>query len=510
MEMTEDDNKRNRRIAKNTLMLYLRMFITMGISLYTSRIILAYLGVEDFGIYNVVAGIVVLFSFLNSAMTHTSQRYLSVAIAKNDDNLIQKTFSTSIVSHLFISAILLILAETIGLWFVNTQLSIPDGRMSAANIVYQFAVAITLIEINKIPYFSSIVANEKMTFFAYLAIVESAMKLAVALSLTLFSCDLLILYGALLLATAIIVIAAFIIYCNKNFRNCKFIPTSSKPMLKEFLSFSGWNLIGSSAYLGYTQGVNIILNIFRGVALNATIGITNQIRSATYSFVYYFQTASNPQIIKAYTNNEHDRFTTLVCNISKYSFFMMLAIAIPIVMNMDYILNLWLVNPPAYCSIFCSMIVIICLFDSLEGPLWVAVQASGSIRNYQITTGIILLLNIPASFFALKYEAEPYSVMYIQLAFVIIAWITRIYFAKKCSNLKNGTYFKKVIIPIMAISIISIPTCHFSVMNLNGMTKVVVSTGICLTIMALTIYTIGISKGERAALKKYIKEKISK
>ncbi len=188
-------------------MLYLRMFITMGISLYTSRIILAHLGVEDFGIYNVVAGIVVLFSFLNSAMTHTSQRYLSVAIAKNDDNLIQKTFSTSIVSHLIISAILLILAETIGLWFVNTQLSIPDGRMSAANIVYQFAVAITLIEINKIPYFSSIVANEKMTFFAYLAIVESAMKLAVALSLSFFSCDLLILYGALLLATAIIVIA---------------------------------------------------------------------------------------------------------------------------------------------------------------------------------------------------------------------------------------------------------------------------------------------------------------
>ena len=219
MEMTEDDNKRNRRIAKNTLMLYLRMFITMGISLYTSRIILAYLGVEDFGIYNVVAGIVVLFSFLNSAMTHTSQRYLSVAIAKNDDNLIQKTFSTSIVSHLIISAILLILAETIGLWFVNTQLSIPDGRMSAANIVYQFAVAITLIEINKIPYFSSIVANEKMTFFAYLAIVESAMKLAVALSLSFFSRDLLILYGALLLATAIIVIAAFIIFCNKNFRN---------------------------------------------------------------------------------------------------------------------------------------------------------------------------------------------------------------------------------------------------------------------------------------------------
>ena len=501
----------NRRIARNTLLLYFRMILTMCITLYTSRVILAALGVEDFGIYNIVAGVVVLFSFLNSAMTNATQRYLSMALGLGKAKYVQLIFSTSLLSHLVISGVLLVLCETVGLWFVNTQLIIPADRMMAANVAYQFAILITVIDINRIPFFSSIIAHERMTFFAYLAIVESLLKLAVALSIS-YACsvDKLILYAGLLAVSSAVIFTTFFVYCLRHFDTNRPVLKFKKKLFCEFVTFTGWNLLGSASYLGYSQGINIVLNFFKGVTLNATMGITYQIRHAVFSMVYYLQMATNPQIIKSYTVNERERFESLVNNISKFSFFLMLLIAIPIVLNMDFVLNLWLKNPPVYSAPFCAMIIIICLFDALEGPLWQAVQASGRVRNYQIVTSIILILNIPASYVALYYGMLPVSVLVIQLVLTVAALATRLYFACRYTSITAGGYIRKVVLPIAAVTLVSVPACYFATIALTQWSKLVVATLLSITVVSAASYFFGLDASGRQMVKSFVKSKLHK
>lgn len=496
----------NKRIARNTLMLYIRMLIIMGVTLYTSRVILNTLGVKDFGIYNIIASVIVLFSFLNAAMTSTSQRFLSFALGKENTTGVQKVFSNSLSAFLILAIIVFILAETIGFWFIKTQISIPSERIDAANIVYHISIITTCIQIMRIPYNAAIIAYEKMSFYAYNSIIEAFLKLIIVWILTLINYDKLISYSFLLLIVSIIINLSYTIYCRKTISTTKFIFGKDLQQLKEMTIFSSWNLIGGIADIGYTQGTNIILNMFCGVSLNATMGIANQIKSAIYSFVRNLQSAANPQIIKSYASGDYEHFRNLFYNISKYSFFLMLILALPILFNINYILELWLISPPQFTNIFASLTIIFCCLDSLIGPLWIIMQANGNIRNYQIITNFIILLNVPLSYISLNSGYPPYSILCIQIFLIIISIFVRIYMARKHTCINFKSYLKKVIIPILKVTILSIPFPLFFSLYTENYIKLILVTSSSFISTLVFIYTLGVSPDERTLIRSYLKK----
>ena len=508
--MTEQSlSENNKRIAKNTLMLYIRMIVIMLVTLYTSRVVINILGVVDYGIYNIVAGVVVLFSFFNSAMTTASQRFLSLTIGKGNKENIQKVFSASLISHLILSLIIVILAESAGLWFIKTQLTIPDTRTSAAAIIYHIAIVTTCVNILRVPFNALIISYEKMNFYAYISIIEVFLKLIIVWFLSLFSFDKLILYSILLLLVNVAINIAYVVYGIKNCHVTLCLNTDKK-LLKEMTSFSGWNVFGAIADVGYKQGTNIILNIFYGVTLNAVMGITNQIRTSVYTFVSNFQVAANPQIIKSYAIKDIERFSLLVCGISKYSYYLMLLIAMPLILNMDFVLELWLRNPPEHSMNFAILILIFCLFDSLTGPLWTSMQASGKIKKYLLIISSSLLLNLPLTYIFLKFGYPPESMLVIQIFVNILTLIIRTFFIRKV-NIGFKKYFISVLIPIFLVSITSIQLPYFLGSKMSSGIIKFLCTGFASVVSIVTcIYLFGVSTDERIRIKILLKSKFKK
>ena len=500
----------NKRIAKNTIMLYTRMLLIMAVTLYTSRVVLEVLGVEDFGIYNIIAGVIVLFSFLNAAMTTATQRYLSIAIGKNDGVLSQKVFSTSLLSHLFLIGIVLILSESIGLWFVNTHLAIPFERKDVAIIIYHIAIITTCFNIIRVPFNASIIANERMSFYAYISIIEAIFKLVIVWVLKCFSFDKLILYSILLLFVTIIINIVYAIYCIQKIDNQRITLNSNMNLFKEMCSFSGWNLFGGIADVGYKQGTNIILNIFCGVTLNAAMGITNQIRAAVYTFVSNLQTAANPQIIKLYASKDILSFHNLICSISKYSVYLMLFLSIPLILNMELILNLWLKNPPEYSVVFSQLILVFCILDSLSGPLWAAMQATGQIRSFMMVTSLCLLLNLPLTYIALWYGYPPESMLLIQIFVVILTLIVRLLFVRRYAMLKVRYYLSTVIVPVILVILFGLPIpiliSQYTV-GFGRLLTTLITNCICIMI---AVYWVGINKVEKQFVISFVKSKLRK
>lgn len=484
------------------------MLLIMGVTLYTSRVILNTLGVVDFGIYNIIASVIVLFSFLNSAMVSSCQRFLNFALGKNDYKEAQKVFSTSLTAFLILAIIVLILSETIGLWFVSTQISIPAERYDAAIATFHISIITTCIQILRIPYNASIIAYERMSFYAYNSIIEAIVKLLIVWLLTLASFDKLVYYAFLLLVVAVVINISYIAYCRRNITTTRFILGKDVKALKKISIFSGWNLIESVADIGYTQGTNIILNMFYGVSLNAAMGIANQIKSAVYSFVRNLQSAANPQIVKSYAAEDYEHFRDLFFNISKYSYFLMFILAVPILLNIDYVLTLWLVNPPEYSNTFATLTIIFCCLDSLIGPLWTTMQANGNIRNYQIITNLIILLNVPFSYIALYMGFAPNSILIIQILLCIVSILVRLLMSRKYTGISIRSYLSNVIIPIGLVTIVSLPIPVIISLYTNGFTRFLF-TGICSMFTTLfAIYWVGIKSTERNLVKQFIKTKI--
>ena len=498
----------SKRIAKNTLLLYFRMILIMIVSLYTSRVILEILGVTDFGIYNLVAGIVVLFSFLNNSMISATQRYLSISIGEDDREHIQQVFSTSLLSVFILILVLILLTETIGLWIVNKGLDIPSERLYVTNIIYQIAIVTMCVNIFRVPYHASIISNERMNFYAYVSILEAILKLVIVWILLLSDLDKLILYSVLLLGVNVFINLIFIYYCITYLDSNKFLLYRNCTLLKEMLSFTSWNMFGGIADIGYKQGTNIILNVFCGVALNATSGIINQIRTAVFSFVGNLQSAANPQIIKSYAAGDFRYFRTLVCRISKYSYFLMLIIAIPLLFNVDLVLNLWLGTPPPYTETFTVLTLIFCLVDSLTGPLWVSMQASGYIKSYQIVISICLLMNLPISYLFLSWGYPPLCVLIIQIIVALFTFIIRIVFLQRYLHISILFYFREVLFPICIVTTTSlILPVIISILYDNEYTRLVL---ICFSTIGtlVSIYLLGISKDEKSFLiKRFIQNR---
>jgi len=500
--MNSVDN--NKRIAKNTVLLYFRMLFTMAVSLYTSRIVLNILGIADFGIYNIVGGVVVLFSFLNSAMSSATQRFLNFEIGKNDIVRLKKIFCISMNVHISIAFIVIILAETVGLWFVNTQLNLPLNRMNAANWVYQFTILTFILSIIQVPYNATIIAHERMSFYAYVSIIEVSLKLLVVILLQYIGFDKLKLYAVLICAVTLIVITVYKIYCNKKFESSRYSFIWDAPLYKQLLSFSGWSLFGSLANVGKTQVVNIFLNIFCGVFVNATMGITNQVSATLNGFVANFQLAFNPQIVKSYAANEKGYLMKLIFQTSKYSYFLLYILSLPILLNTDYILKLWLKIVPEYTVEFCQLTIIYLLIESISGPLWMSIQATGKIKKYQIVISSLLILNVPISYILLKLNFVPYSVLWVNIGLCIIALFVRILFLKSQIDLQIMLFFKDVLLTIIVVTILSIPLPLILSHYLNGFGGFILSSGVAFISVGILVYFIGFKIKERQFLKNRI------
>lgn len=451
-----DNSQNNKRIAKNTLMLYIRMLLIMVVSLYTSRVILQALGVEDFGLYNVVGGVVVLFTFINNAMVTSTQRFLNFEIGRNNLDEAQKVFSASLNIHAIIAGVFLLLAETVGLWFLNRYIQIPEGREVAANWVYQFSIIVSILNIIRSPYNAAIIAHEHMSFYAYVSIIEIILKLAIVYMVYLFS-DRLVAYAFLMMMVTLIVLGAYYIFCKKKYAICKYKFEYNKKRYMALASFSGWSLFGSLANMGASQGINIILNMFFGVAVNAAMGIANQVNAAVYQFVSSFQTAFNPQIIKSYAAGDRTYFISLIMNTSRYSFLLLFLLALPIYICCPEILSIWLGTVPEYAVEFCRLMILFLLIDAVQGPLWVSAQATGKIRNYQILMSVLILLNLPITYVLLIFFKKPEIALIVRVAVNFITAVARVIYLNHLYDFPIGRYMKDVILKCLMVMVISYP-----------------------------------------------------
>ena len=492
------------RIARNTLLLYIRMAVVMLVSLYTGRVVLNVLGVADYGVYNVVSGIVVLFSFLNTALSNSSQRYLSITVAEGDKAGLENTFAVCLALHLMLAAVILALCETVGLYYVRHYLSVPEGKEQLAVATFHLAVAATCANVLRVPFYAVLISFENMSAVAYQSMLEAALKLGGVLLLPFIPGEKLIVYSMTLLAVYVLVLLSFALFALIRY-HIALRRVSDWRLLREFTGFSGWNMLGGVADVTYQQGTNLLINHFCGVTVNAAVGIMNQVRTAVYSFVYNLQLAANPQIIKSYSSGDLQWFYSLISLVSRAGYALMLMMGLPMILNMDYVLDLWLVSVPEYAVQFCRLILIFCIVDSLTGPLWVAMQASGKISFYTLATGFAVLLNLPLSYVALKAGYEPASVYLIQIFLCAISLVIKLLFVRSKVGLSLAAFFKEVILPLLAVTVISVSATWLAGFRPDGIFKLLITLLVSFLSVSASMFYIGLKPGERLALKAKIR-----
>ena len=499
-----------KRIAKNTVMLYVRMLLMMVVTLYTSRVILKVLGVDDYGIYNLVGGFVTLFSFISQALTSAIQRFLNVALGKGDKAYYQNIFSSSINIFILFSILVIIIGETVGVWFVNTQLNIPDGRLGAAQWVFQLSLLVFIAGILRTPYDASIIAHEKMDFYAYISIFEAVIKLGVVFFLQLFDFDKLILYSILFLTSIVVVNIIYMIYCRRQFTECRYKWVWDRRLFGELLSMSGWSLLGQMAAVGRTQGENFIINRYHSVSANAAKGVSNQLKGALHRFVTNFQTAFNPQLLQTYAASEMKEHVRLLYSACKFSYFLMLLITIPAVFNMDFILAVWLTEIPRYSAEFCIWGLLSYQIATISSPLTTTIYANGQIRDYQIkiaTTHVFVLLTC---FVVLKKGFPPYSVSIVGACYQVVILMICMYHNFKLSHIKVSSFLRIVILPTILTTLLSV-VLPLGIIWMDFEMNFWLSLLVCgleATWTAGIVYLVGLEKGEKEYLKSIVKKKL--
>lgn len=509
-------NIKNKIIIKNTLFLYFRMILTLVITLYSSRIVLKTLGVEDFGIYNIVGGVVTMLTFISGAMTSATQRFLSFEIGKDNKEKLSKTFIMSINIHIMIIICIFIIAETAGLWLINNYLIIGPDRIKAANIVFQYSLLSFCFTILSTPYKANIIAHEKMNIFAYIGIIDVFLKLIAVLMLEYILGDKLIIYSILISIISISIYLILLAYNRLHFDTTKYKFYWNRKLFFSLFSYTGWNLFGNMASVGMNQGINILLNIFFGPIVNAARAISFQVNNAINGFVINLQSALSPQIVKSYAKNDISYLENLVLLGSKYSFFLILILSLPILLKPDIVLSLWLGNYPAYTSIFCQLILIDSLINSLSSSLMTAFQASGKIKKYQITIGSILLLNIPISYFLLSYGFEAKITFAVSIVLSLISLIVRLLLLNELFPGISDKFYKTIFWRVIAIFSISYTLSWFITKDLkNDLFNFILTCITSWSFLIINIIFLGLTKNERLKVKnilvkKYIKFKENK
>lgn len=496
----------SKRIAKNTMMLYIRLMVSMIVGFFSSRIILQALGTVDYGVYSLVGGIVVLFSFLNSALSTATQRFLTIQVGKNDEKTFHHVFRVSVTTHLLIAILIFILVEIIGFYLLNHKLSIPEDRLQAANIVLHFSTLTFLVQVIQIPFNAAIIAHERMSFYAWLSIVEVLLKLAVAVLLLYVLQDRLIIYSILLLFTAIIVFSVYIIYDKKEF--ClKTKLCWDRTLTWEMLSFSGWRLLGGGSRIVEQQGYNFALNLYSGIVANAAIGIANQVSSIVNSFVTNFQVAFNPQITKYYATGEYNEMFTLSYRTSKFSFCLLFLLCLPLIGDIDYYLVLWLKTPPEMADSFSTVILINMLIEALSAPLWMMIIANGKIAKYQIYLSSFIIIGTAISIFLLSIGIRADVAMCGRVLASISILIMRLILLRNMLQFSISEFVKGVIVPISIISFIgSGELCIIKTLKLHPL----LNTVIIVLLTSVLMWIIALNNNERKIIKDYCLGKITK
>ena len=496
----------NKRIAKNTLFLYIRQIFVMGVALYTSRVVLATLGVTDYGIYNVVGGVVAMFGFINGSMSSATQRYITFALGKGDKKRLQTVFSTTLQIHAMIAGIIVLLGETVGLWFLYNKMQIPADRMDAAFWVLQCSIISTVVMIVSVPYNADIIAHEKMSAFAYISILEVVLKLVIVYMLMVFSFDKLVLYAFLILAIQVLIRFCYSIYCNRHFEETKYIHVWDKGLFKEMTGFAGWSMFGNLAGVLFGQGLNMLLNVFFGPVVNAARAVAVPVQNAVQQFVGNCQMALNPQITKTYAQGEMNDMHKLMYRSARFSFFLLFLLSLPVLFETDFILTVWLKTVPENTVVFLRIMMCTSLLYTLSNPLMIANQATGNVRKYQAICGTVLLMILPVSYICLRLGCPAYSVFIVHFTMESLVQLMRMILLRPLVGIRIRDYFFHIyrqVLVVVAVSVV-FPLLIFFNMD-DGMLKFIVVSMACLLSVAASAYALGLSANERV----FVKEKLA-
>ena len=499
----------NKRIAKNTIYLYLRMLFVMAISLYTVRAILEILGIVDYGIYNVVGGVVTMFAFMNKTLSTSSQRYFSIELARDDKDRLSKWFCLNITTFLAIGFVITFFLETVGLWFLNNQMTIPAERLTAANVVYQLSILSFLFQIVSIPYLALIIAHEKMNVFAYVGIIEALGRLAIVFILMMLTFDKLIIYGILILLLSVGVSMSYIIYCWRHYPESSYRWYWNTAEVKELLGFSGWHFMGTFSTTCRSQGINILLNIFFNPAINAARAIAFQVNSHIMQLSSNFFTAIKPQIYKSYAKGEFDELFKLIMRGTIISTFLVSIIIFPVLSSTSYILGLWLKEVPDYAVVFTQLALINGLIDATNGPPIAASLATGRIKKYMLTVSSVILANVPISYVALLLGCEPTMTMIISIILSCIAIIVRVHLLNKMMEFPWINYLL-LIAKIAFVTVVILICIYLFDQDFRSTFKGFVSVSFALMIVTIILYGMILSQSDRQYIIRLVKKKVFK
>lgn len=510
--MQDNLSTNNRRIAKNTLLLYFRMLLTMLVTLYTSRVVLRELGVDDYGIYNVVGGVVAMFNVISGALSSAISRFITFELGRNNLDKLKKVFSSAITIQIFIAFVILILAESAGLWFINNKLVIPADRLYAAHWVFQFSIMTFAVNLISLPYNATIIAHEKMSAFAYISIIEVICKLGIALCLAFAPFDRLIFYALLLMLVALMIRMIYAYYCKRHFEECsKYTFIWDRSLLKEMFGFAGWNFIGTSSAVLRDQGGNILLNMFYGPEVNAARGLAMQVSHAIQGFVTNFMTALNPQITKSYASGQHDYMMTLIFQGARLSYYILLLLSLPIIFNTSYLLSIWLDTVPAHTVIFVQLVLVFAMSESLATPLVTAMLATGKIRDYQLLVGGLQLMNLPVSYLLLRLGYAPQIIFIVAIVISVTCEMARLYMLRKMIKLPVKEFFTKVYFNVIGVTLVASILPYLFVSNVEmSFVNFLASCAISVACTLISIYFIGCNKEDREIVHAFLSKIVKK
>ena len=502
---------RGARIAKNTLMLYVRMLVLMLVGLYTSRVVLEALGEDDMGIYSVVGGVVAMFTIISGALNSAVSRFITFEMGKGEKAQLNKVYSTAVTIQLILGAIVVILAEPIGIWFINNEMTIDQARIPEAVMVLHFSLAAFVVNLMSVPQMASITAHEKMAAYAYIGILDAFLRLGTALLIMNSSGDRLVQYAALMMVTVILVRIAYGVYCRRNFEECRYRPVFDRPLIREMLSFAGWHFVGVASGVLRDQGGNILVNLFSGAAgtaVNAARGMAVQLNGAVQGFVTNFMTAVNPQITKSYAAGEYSYMFTLVRKSSRMSFYLLLMLVMPLILNTEVVLGVWLKDVPAHTTLFVQLFLIFALSESLSNPMITAMLATGRIRNYQLVVGGIQLLNIPISYICLKMGAIPEVTVMVAIGLSQICLWARLIMLSRATGFPIGDFVSKVYVKSLFVVLpcAALVPVLFELVKPTGLWGAVYSAVISVVWTGAVIYMIGMDTSERNMVKGLLKK----
>ena len=471
----------------------------MVVSLYTSRVILNALGVENFGIYNVVGGVVAMFTVISGSLSAAISRFITYELGKGDQSKLNKIFSASVTIQLLLSLIIVVLIESVGVWFLNAKMTIPADRITAANWVLQFSIITFVINLISIPYNAAIIAHERMSAFAYISILEAVCKLAIAFLIMVSPMDRLVFYAILMCVVSVIVRFTYGHYCKKHFTECTYHFHWDKDILKKMFGFAGWNFIGASSAVLRDQGGNIVINLFYGPSVNAARGIAIQVNNAVSGFVSNFMTALNPQITKSYASGDKEYMMALIYQGARLSFYMLLLLSLPILINTHYILIIWLKLLPEHAVLFVRLILVFAMCESISNPLITAMLATGNIRNYQIVVGGLQMMNLPVSYICLRLGCMPESVLIVAIVISQCCLVARLYMLRGMIGLSFIQYIKNVYLNIVTVALLSlvIPAMLSKYMEESFFSFIILSI-VSMLCTIIVVFYLGCNRKERS------------